>query len=380
MSAPHISSQNYAIILDNLDDAVIAVDQQGIITVFNPAAQHFTGRSDKKSLGKSFFKCFERQETLCRLTRIVLDEGRSISDHETVSIKSTGRLKNRPVSVTVSPIFSTPGPQQGAIIILHDLSQVRSLEKAIRHADRLSMVGTMAAGLAHEIKNPLGGIKGSAQLMQMELSDSEDLQEYTKLIIREVERINRIIEELLNLARPKPVSSRAVNLNQLLDEVVNLQQHSIRDRSVTLKFRPDPSIPDIYGDRDLLVRLFLNLVKNACEATADDTEVVVESRIDAEYHLSLPGSPPTPMVQINIYDQGPGIDEEELQKIFTPYYTTKTGGTGLGLAICQKIVSDHDGLLHFNNRPDGGTLTKVSLPLRQKSSTMQFNKGKSDVN
>lgn len=367
MKKQTIPSRHYANILDNLEDAVIAVDQCGIINVFNPAAQSYTGMSERKCLGKSFFDSFEQQPILCRLTRIVLDEGRSISDHETVSIINKNRRKNRPVSVTVSPIFSTSGPQQGAIIILHDQTQVRSLEEAVRHADRLSMVGTMAAGLAHEIKNPLGGIKGSAQLMQMDISEGDDLYEHTQLIIREVERINRIIEELLNLARPRPLEQGSVNLNQLLDEVVTLQQNSTCGSTIKLRFQPDPSIPDIAGDRDLLVRLFLNLIKNACEATAQGTRVLVESRIDAEYHLSLPGSRPTPMIQINIYDQGPGIPQDELQKIFTPYYTTKTGGTGLGLAICQKIISDHDGMLHFNNQPEGGTLTTVSLPLRHKS-------------
>ncbi len=368
MNNQQFLSQNYAMIVDNLDDAVIAVDQHGIIEVFNPAAQNFTGRSDKKSLGQSLFKCFAHQETLCHLIRIVLRDGRSISDHETITLRGHDPKNKKPVSVTVSPIFSDTGQQQGAVIILHDLTQIRSLENAIRHADRLSMVGTMAAGLAHEIKNPLGGIKGSAQLMQMEFGPEDELQEHTQLIIREVERINRIIEELLSLSRPRQVENRAVNLNQLLDEVVTLQTNSSSDRSITIGFHPDPSIPELIADRDLLVRLFLNLIKNACEATADNTSVRIETRIDANYHLGLPGNRPTPMVQINIYDRGPGIPKDEIQKIFTPYYTTKSGGSGLGLAICQKIISDHDGLLHFYDLPNGGTMTQVSLPLRQNTS------------
>lgn len=367
MSHKSFVPQNFAMILDNIDDAIIAVDQQGIINLFNPAAEHFSGRSEKQSLGKPFSECFAEQETLCYMTRVVLEEGRSISDHETITLQASPRSKKRPVSVTVSPIFSSPGPQRGAVIILHDLTQVRSLEDAIRHADRLSMVGTMAAGLAHEIKNPLGGIKGSAQLLQMEFDQHSELQEHTQLIIRETERINRIIEELLNLSRPRSVESESVNLSRLLDDVVRLQKHSamVMERGIRIKLELDPSIPAIPGDYDLLVRLFLNLVKNACEATGDDTEVLIESRIAAEYHLSLPGNRSTPMVQISIHDQGPGISETELAKIFTPFYTTKSSGSGLGLAICQKIVSDHHGLLHFNQQPEGGTLARVSLPLRQ---------------
>ncbi|WP_029910030.1 two-component system sensor histidine kinase NtrB [Pelobacter seleniigenes] len=361
--AKKLTQKEYLMILENIDDAVIAVDQNGVINLFNPAAQSFTGRSEKTSLGKSFFECFDWQETLCYLTRKALDEGRSISDHETVTLKPTGTRRARPVSVTVSPIFSTPGPQQGAVLIMHDLTQVKSLEDAVRHADRLTMVGTMAAGLAHEIKNPLGGIKGSAQLLQMELGQTNDLHEYTSLIVRETERINRIIEELLDLAKPRKACFQSVNVSRLLDEIVTLQKNSVRERGIQFKWQLDPSIPEIPGDPDLLTRLFLNLLKNACEATPDNTEILLESRIDAEYHLSLPGSRPTPMVLISISDQGPGIGQEELEQIFTPFYTTKTGGNGLGLPICQKIVTNHGGLMHFEKRPEGGTTVNISLPL-----------------
>ena len=350
-------------ILENIDDAVIAVNQKGEINLFNPAAQHFTGMSEKQSIGKSFFECFKWQETLCYLTRTALTEGRSISDHETVTLKASSRRRARPVSVTVSPIFTTPGPQQGAVIILHDLTQVRSLEEAVRHADRLTMVGTMASGLAHEIKNPLGGIKGSAQLLQMELDDNTELQEYTSLIIRETERVNRIIEELLDLSRPRKACITSVNISRLLDEIVKLQKNAVCERDIQFKWLLDPSIPEIPGDPDLLKRLFLNLIKNACEATADGTEIMIESRIDAEYHLSLPGARPTPMVLVAIADRGPGIPEQQMEQIFTPFFTTKSGGSGLGLPICQKIVTNHGGLLHFDNRPEGGTIVKVSLPL-----------------
>ena len=122
--------------------------------------------------------------------------------------------------MTVSPIFSASQQQQGAVIILHDLTRVHTLEGAGRHADQLTMIKTMAAGLAHEIKNPLGGIKGSAQLLQMEFETNPELQEYTQLIVREAERINRIIEELLNLSRPRKTLLEPVNIGQLLDEIV----------------------------------------------------------------------------------------------------------------------------------------------------------------
>ncbi|MDA3902909.1 MAG: ATP-binding protein [Desulfuromusa sp.] len=376
MSSPHqLSHQEYAMILENVDDAVIAIDQQGEIIFFNSAAQHYTGLSEKQSLGQSFFQCFQWQETLCYLSRTTLDEGRSISSHEAITLRTSGS-QQRQVSVTVSPMFSTTDPQQGAVIVLHDLTQVRSLEEAVRHADCLAMIDTMAAGLAHEIKNPLGGIKGSAQLLQTELEGSRDLQEYTQLIIRETERINRIIEELLDLSHPRKARLESINIGQLLVEIVTLHKNTASNHDILFIWQLDPSIPEITGDRDLLMRLFLNLIKNSCEATTDKNKITITTNINTEYHLSLPGTRSTPMVQISISDQGSGISAIELEKIFTPFYTTKTAGNGLGLPICQNIVADHDGLLQFIDRPEGGTQVKVSLPLFHNRITNEIDKGK----
>jgi two-component system nitrogen regulation sensor histidine kinase GlnL len=363
MSQNRLTHQEYEMILENIDDAIIAVDQDSVITFFNPAAQSYTGLSEKQTLGKNLCDCFKWQETLCALVKTSLSCGRSISDHETVTLPASSQRRERPVSVTVSPIYSTAGTQLGAVIILHDMTQIRSLEDTVRHADRLTMVGTMASGLAHEIKNPLGGIKGSAQLLQMEIGEHPEMQEYVSLIIRETERVNRIIEELLDLAKPRKKSNTPVNISKLLDLQVKLQMNASHERGITFKWQLDPSIPEIPGDEDLLTRLFLNLIKNACEAAPDNSEIIIASRIDAEYHLSLPGTKPTPMVQVRISDQGAGLSPEQRERIYTPFYTTKSGGSGLGLAICQKIINDHGGLIHFNERPEGGTTVQVSLPL-----------------
>ena len=357
------SPQEYAMILENIEDAVIALDQQGTITLFNPAAQNYMSLSEKQCRGRLFFERFGHQNILCHLARTALEEGRSISDHESVILRMPG-TKPRPVSTTVSPIFSSDGTQRGVVLILRDLTQVRTLEETVRRADRLSMVGTMAAGLAHEIKNPLGGIKGAAQLLQMELGKDEELQEYTSLMIRETERVNRIIEELLDLSRTRKTEPGKVNISQVLDEIVMLQKQAFANRQISFKLRLDPSIPDISGDRDLLVRLLLNLIKNAGEASPDGEKITIESRIDSEYHMSLPGARPTPMVLITISDNGPGIPKPKLDQIFTPFYTTKEGGSGLGLPICQKIITDHGGFMQFTNRAEGGTSVKVSLPLQ----------------
>ena len=354
----------YKMILENVEDAVIALNQAGQISLFNPAAQIFTGKSEKQSIGHTFTELFSHQKNLCSLVTTTLDEGRSISDHETVKLQGT---KPRPVSVTVSPLLTADGTQQGAVLILRDLTKVRKLEAAVQRADQMAMVGTMAAGLAHEIKNPLGGIKGAAQLLQMELQAGSDLVEYPQIMIREAERINTIIEELLDLSKPRQPKIELINISQILDEIMLLQKQALSEQMVEFHLNLDPSIPPTYADRDLLIRLFLNLIKNAGEAAPHGGEIIIESRIDNEYHLSRSGGRSVPLVLITISDNGPGIPAEVMERIFTPFYTTKIGGNGLGLAICQKIVSDHGGFLKIVSRPEGGTSVVVSLPLVRKA-------------
>lgn len=353
--------QLYAMIVENVGEAVIALDPQERISLFNTAAQTMTGLSEKQCLGRPFSDCFGHQKILCSLVSKALSAGRSISDHDTVELQKS--KKNLPVSATVSPLFTAEGEQQGAVLIMRDLSQIRTLENAIRRADRLSMIGTMAAGLAHEIKNPLGGIKGSAQLLEMELEDGSSLKEYPSVMIRETERINKIIDELLNLSRPRQASRNEVNISQVLNEIILLQRQAFAEKNLTISAQLDPSIPAILGDQDLLTQLFLNLIKNAGEAVPEGGAVCVTTRIDSEYHLSSPGERTVPLVKVIVEDNGPGISREQLERIFTPFYTTKSGGTGLGLATCQKIVSDHHGLLDVKQRKSGGTAFSVSLPL-----------------
>jgi two-component system nitrogen regulation sensor histidine kinase GlnL len=288
--------------------------------------------------------------------------GRSISDHEELTLQRP-MAPPLPVSVTVSPLFSDQGAPEGAVVILRDLSRVRDLELAVRQADRLSLLGAQAAGLAHEIKNPLGGIKGAAQLLAMELPRQSPLQEYTSVMIRETERVNTIIEELLDLTRSRPPQWSPINLAKILGDIVLLQKAAHPGKQIEFLLELDPSIPEFRGDENLLTRLFLNLIKNAAEAIPGRGYVRVSSKIAPDYHLNIPGERPVPLVLVEIRDNGPGIANEDLEQIFTPFYTTKHLGSGLGLAVCQKIVRQHEGFLKVTSHPGQGALFAISLPL-----------------
>lgn len=356
------NSNLYIQILENIDRAVIALSADGIISLFNPAAQAMTGLSERQALGKAFDHLFKGQQSLRYLVSTALTAGRSVSDHEEIYLYRPFSPP-LPVSVSVSPLLTETGAPDGVVLTLRDLSRMRDLEEAVRQSDRLSQLGTLAAGLAHEIKNPLGGIKGAAQLLDLELPGKSPLREYTAVMIRETERINTIIEGLLDLTRTRQPHWAGVNLGKILGDILLLQKNAHPGKEIDFLFDLDPSIPEFRGDEDLLTQLFLNLVKNAAEAIADGGVVRISSKIVADYHLNLPTGRPAPFVTVEIRDNGRGIDREDLERIFTPFYTTKHFGSGLGLPLCQKIVRQHDGMLKAVSEPGSGTLFSVSLPL-----------------
>jgi two-component system nitrogen regulation sensor histidine kinase GlnL len=363
-SAGNVDSNLYGMILENIDRAVIAFDSVGMITLFNPAAESLMECSSRQFIGKSYRDLFSNQETLLYLVKVALEEGRSITDDEGLYLHRSNATP-LPINAYSAPIYAKGSNQDGAVMIIRDLSRIKDLEGTLRRADRLSMLGTLAAGLAHEIKNPLGGIKGAAQLLSMELSTESPLQDYTQIMIKEAERINFIIDELMDLGNPREPEIGDVDLTRVMNDIVLLQREAARSQNIHFKLKLDPSIPPVQGDEGLLTRLFLNLIKNAREAIAHEGDVEIETRIASNYHLTGPGRRSSPMVDIIITDTGCGIDKQEMDRIFTPYFTTKSKGSGLGLAISQKIIEDHNGLLKIESTPEKGTTVTISLPLRR---------------
>ncbi len=363
MSAIHANedAQIYARVVDNIDRGVVAIDRSGRIALFNPAVQACTGLSERQSLGRHFEQLFAGQDKILSLIRSAMEIGRSISDDENIHLLRPS-APPLPISVSVSPIYTGSGEREGVVLIIRDLSRLRELEEAVRRADRLSMLGTLAAGLAHEIKNPLGGIKGAAQLLAMELGSESPLQEYTGVMVKEVERVNGIIEELMDLARPRPPQLQEVNIAKVLGDIVLFQKEAHRGKKLDFVLTLDPSIPPILGDENLLTRLFLNLIKNAAEAIDNKGRVEITSKVASDYHLHNPGRRPVPLIVVEVRDNGRGISAEDLEKIFTPFYTTKNRGSGLGLATCQKIVDSHQGFLRVDSTVGEGTTISVSLP------------------
>lgn len=348
-------------VLNSTNDAIIAIDNSYRIVLINPAAQIITGLSSRQASQHNILNMFKGQDDIIYLIKTAMTENRSISDRETIQLQRQNALP-LPVSVNASPLYTNSGAQEGIILTLHDVSNIRQLEQDNQRAEQLGMLETLAAGLAHEVKNPLGGIRGAAQLLSMELDQRDDLLEYTQVMIKETDRINGIIEELMDLTSPRVQEMSAVNLTKTINDIVLLQAQSDLGKEIHFNLQLDPSIPPIKGDQTLLTRLFLNLIKNATEAIESNGTITILIRMDSEHHLTRPGHAAIPFVLVKIIDNGPGINDNILQKIFTPFYTTKNNGSGLGLAISQKIVTDHNGLLRIENTNGQGTCCSVYLP------------------
>lgn len=359
----HADLSGYALtVLDSVGDGVIVISQEGLVTLMNPAAEEMTGRSLRQMLRSSFKESFSAEPILVEMVERTAASGVSLSDQDNVVLNPSGRVL--PANATTFPLLRSDGEAIGVILTLRDLTSIRELEAAVRQADRLSTLGTLAAGLAHEVKNPLGGIKGAAQLLERELDADSDLHEYPRVMIKEAERIDKIIRQLLDLASPRGPRYQPVNLHMVLGDIILLQREAADSREIAVTTGFDPSIPPIMADEAQLTQVFLNLIRNALEAMPEGGRLTVSSRVLSEYQLARNESR-SRMVSVEVADTGQGIAEENLVKVGTPFFSTKDNGTGLGLAICQKIVAEHRGMLKIDSKPGQGTRISVLLPLIQ---------------
>jgi len=239
------------------------------------------------------------------------------------------------------------------------------LEEATRQSDHMSTLGVLALGMAHEIKNPLGGIRGSAQLLRDELSNPE-FREYLEVVISEVDRINRMVKHMLDFAQPQKLKLGETNIHEILEEILTLEKNTLSTKQCDFVQDYDPSLPPIQADGDKLKQVFLNLIRNAVEASPENGKIWIITRISNEYPRKSIGHGNAEMhIVVEITDCGPGIPDEEQKKLFTPFYTTKKKGSGLGLPISLKIIEDHLGKIRIVSHASGGTAVQVFLPIRQ---------------
>lgn len=344
-------------VISSLGEGIVAVDNNYTITLFNPEAERIFGLSKALCLGQSIFHIFKSNSSLVDLVIESYEADKTISHYGNTLVTGDGNLIK--VGLTVSPVANKYGKVQGAVVSIKDISRWETLEKNLINLNRVESFRTFTAQLAHEIKNPLGGIRGAAQLLKREIGSSE-LIEYTEVIIREIDRINRFVERSIELSRPIKLELKKINIHQTLQEVLSLVEIDMKKRGIYLVMEFDPSLPMILGDMDILKQVFLNLIKNGLEAMGKGGKLKIATKMVTDYHL-VRQRRKSNFIGVDIEDTGVGIDEEWMDRIFTPFFTTKPKGSGLGLAFCQKYVGLHSGVITFIKKSQG-TIFSVFLP------------------
>jgi signal transduction histidine kinase len=255
--------------------------------------------------------------------------------------------------VAASRVIGGDGGSLGSVSVVYDVTESKRIERAAKRSERLSELGNLAAGVAHEIRNPLNAISIASQRLKSEFSPTSDGEEYAQLvgnIKSEIERLNGIIDQFLALARTHVSRREPCDISSLVSEVADLMQPVAESKKISLDVKVDDGL-FVEGSGDELKKVLINLVKNSIEACIEGDSV----RLDA-------AATDDGQVIVRVIDTGSGVDAQNREKIFRPYFTTKSNGTGLGLALSHRIVGDHDGSLEYDDNPGGGSIFIMTLP------------------
>lgn len=349
-------------LFDALLEGVVVLDAADRIEMVNPEARRLLGAAHDVVPGKTLGEVLGANHPVCRVVERVRRSGRA-SIHDEVEIPQ--RFENPiPVDVAVSNIGDAPRGRQSALAIaMRDRSAARTLREEISERERQESYGHIAAGIAHEVRNPLGGIRGAAELIGMNSKDDRS-RKAASLIVNEVDRISRLVDELMVFARGDRLEYKSVNIHRLLDTLLELAQLERGHESIQIVRRYDPSLPEFQADESRLQQVFLNLVRNAMQAMEEKPgRVFISTGMTLEHRLVGRDGRAQPTIRVRVQDEGPGIAEGILHRLSTPFFTTKTKGTGLGLSVSRHWVRRHGGRLRIESVVGQGTRIDVDLPL-----------------
>jgi two-component system, NtrC family, nitrogen regulation sensor histidine kinase GlnL len=346
-------------ILDSLSEAIVVVDARGLIHYANLSAEQFFGVGRTRLVGHPLDEFVPGDTPLFSLLEQVLTTGGAVAESG-VTLASP-RIGNRFCALRLSPVVDSDGL---IAVSLAEQTIARNIDRQMSHRSAARSVSALAAMLAHEVKNPLSGIRGAAQLLEQSVPDSE--RELTSLICEETDRIVALVDRMEAFADGRPIDRSPINIHQVLNHVLRISQNGF-GKGVRFVETYDPSLPDVHGDRDQLIQVFLNLVKNACEVPGEgsDREIELSTAYRHGLRLAVPGQQAKvnlPLV-VSVRDNGRGVSEEIRAHLFDAFVTNKPTGTGLGLALVAKIINDHGGAIEFESEP-GRTTFRVMLPLQ----------------
>jgi len=336
----------YENILESQPSGVITIDNNNLIKTFNSTASKITGMKNSNVLENPVTHVFaENLEMITSLTEPVQNKEIIFLDND---------QQKHTLNINTTALRSKEGNSYGMQSVLVDLTEVKLLEAQIRKNDKLSALGTMVAGVAHEIKNPLTSMKLFIQLMEENRNNPNFWDEYGSVISNEVSRLEKIVEDFLGFARTPELNLEETEINSILNKVINLVKSQARKENVRLNLNLAEDLPAIKVDSQRMVQVFLNLVLNAIQAIPEGKKgaVTITSKKSNSDEIA-----------VRITDNGCGIPPENLEKLFTPFFTTKQKGTGLGLSIIHKIIEEHLGQINVESTVGKGTTFTVTLPI-----------------
>ena len=338
-------------ILGSVSSGIITLDLDGRVATMNPAAEMLSGLFAPDVTGRYCQEVFAHSPELSERLMDTLEQQSGTAYMSLTLQRPNGRTL--PIEMSTAPLRGREGKDLGVVGVFRDVTVLRDLEEQLRRSDRLAALGTLAAGLAHEIKNPLTSLRTFTRFMPRKFDDPRFRERFQRVVPHELERINAIVEQLLELARPARLVFQAVRLPELLDRTLDLYADQVEGKSIDVRREYARDCPPIQADPEYLYQGLLNLVANALEAMSPGGRLTVRVGWSHGASGSRPSRPTAPgrHVKVEIEDTGKGISSSEADKVFNPFFTTKASGTGLGLALTHKIVEDHRGSITFRSVP-----------------------------
>lgn len=342
-----LHSENIAASTPN---GLITVNQQGRLTIFNLAAERITGISAKDAIDKHYRDVFHPWPIIVNILDTAL--GGELYQNKELTIRTP--RQSIPLLFTTTALINERNEHMGILIILRDLTETKKLEEQVRRADRLAITGELAAGVAHEVRNPLTAITGYLQLLTVELSYDDPRQEFTRIISKEIDRLNHLIEQLLYFSRPSPPQFLYTDLNKVIAETLLLINSPTVLKKVAITTNFSPELPPVKIDVVQFQQVLINIILNGIQAINNSGSLTLSTSYNHK----------TFYVRLDINDTGCGIPAENIPRIFDPFFTTKEKGTGLGLSVADKIMEVHQGYIEVESEPGKGTCFSVFLPVK----------------